>query len=37
MANAASFSAVLDEVTGMDEFLVDSSRVKELLTNLEKL
>ena len=37
MANAASFSAVLDEVAGMDEFLVDSPRVKELLTNLEKL
>ena len=38
MANTASFSAIrLDEVAGMDEFLVDSPRVKELLTNLEKL
>lgn len=37
MANAASFSAILDEVAGMDEFLVDSPRVKQLLKNLEKL
>ena len=37
MANAASFTAVLDEVAGMEEFLVDSHRVKELLTNLKKL
>ena len=37
MANAASFTVVLDEVAGMEESLVDSPRVKELLTNLKKL
>ena len=37
MVDAANFTAVLDEVVGMEEFLVESPRVKELLTNLEKL
>ena len=37
MANAANFTAVLDEVAGMENFLVDSPRAKELLTNLKKL
>jgi hypothetical protein len=37
MATAASFTAVLDEIAALEEFLVDSPRVKELLTNLKKL
>ena len=37
MANMASFTAVLDEVAGMEELLVDFPCVKELLTNLRKL
>ena len=37
MVSAASFSTMLDEVASLDEFLLDSLRVKELLTNLEKL
>ena len=37
MASAASFSTALDEVASLDECLLDSPRVKELLTNLEKL
>ena len=36
MANT-SFNAVLDEVAGMEEFLVDSPRVKGVLANLRKL
>ena len=37
MANTTSFNAVLDKVAGMEEFLVDSPRVKGVLANLRKL
>ena len=37
MASTVSFSTMLDAVAGLDVFLLDSPRVKELLTNLEKL
>ena len=37
MVNTTSFIAMLDEVAGMEEFLVDSPRVKGLLANLRKL